>query len=454
MIILIAKHAQTRGWRVLEVGGAVRDRVLSLPPKDIDLEFYGPSPDELLEFLVEFGSVDAVGKSFGVFKLSTAGQVIDCSLPRRESKAGQGHKGFMVEADPTMTVEEAAARRDFTINSMAVNPISDSLVDPFDGVADLHNRILRATSSHFSEDPLRVLRGFQFCGRFKLSADPWTVEQCVRLLDEYDTLPKERIWTEWEKWAKLSAKPSLGLVFLAQTEWLGLYPELTAMTLCPQDPEYHPEGGAWVHSVIATDIAAQIARRECLCNNDRIVLMFAALLHDVGKPGRTTHDPDGHIRSREHNIHGVPLAESFLHSIGAPSWLFKRVLPLVQEHMFHVTSDITPRTIRRLSVRLKPSSIRELLWVVEVDHSSRPPLPPGLPKEGHALAHMAEEVRVMDSMPAPILMGRHLVELGMTPGLQFGSILRDAYAAQLDGEFSDLEGALVWLAESDIGLQS
>ncbi|MCA9759883.1 MAG: polynucleotide adenylyltransferase, partial [Candidatus Eisenbacteria bacterium] len=181
-------------------------------PKDFDVEVYGLGLDRLTELLRRHGRVHAVGRSFGVLKLCLPGGLdVDVSLPRRESKAGRGHKGFLVEPDPQLRLEEAAARRDFTINAMAYDPVAGELLDPFHGRADLAARILRHVGPAFAEDPLRVLRGMQLAGRFGLAMSPETALLARSLFGEHDTLSVERVWAEWEKWAGKSTRPSAGL---------------------------------------------------------------------------------------------------------------------------------------------------------------------------------------------------------------------------------------------------
>jgi len=234
--------------RVLLVGGAVRDMQLGECPKDLDVEVYGMKPDDLHASLEKMGKVDAVGKSFGILQLKMDGEYYDVSVPRRENKRGRGHKGFIMDPDPTMTPKEAAARRDFTMNALAYDPLTDEVLDFFGGCADLWGGLLRHTSPAFSEDPLRVLRGMQFCGRFHLTPFSETNKLCWDLKDEYKDLPVERVWEEWWKWATKSVKPSAGLVFLREANWLDLYPQLHNLIDVPQDPEWHPEG--WSLSLV------------------------------------------------------------------------------------------------------------------------------------------------------------------------------------------------------------
>ena len=446
-----ALAAAKRGWRVLIVGGYVRDTIARRKPDDIDLEVYGDfTAAELQAFLEGFDpNVSAVGASFGVFKLTVDGVDIDVSVPRRENKAGRGHKGFIVEPDPTMTPEEAASRRDFTMNAMALDPLTGELIDPFGGADDIKANRLRHTSDKFTEDPLRVLRGMQFCGRFVLVVARETRALCYSLKSEYNALSKERIWGEWRKWAEKSEMPSFGLDFLAET-WLELYPELFEIVTLAQNPEYHPEGDVWEHTLFTVDAMAEICDRDGIAGEDRVVLVLAALCHDLGKASTTEwNEEKGKITSYNHDTAGEAPTRSFLNRIGAPKHIVERIVPLVTCHMRHVNyytgGEVTERHVRRLARDLAPATIREWAAVVEADHNGRPPLPGGLPEAAQRMLGLAEELAVQDAAPKPILMGRHLIELGMSPGPEFGDILEAAYEAQLDGAFSTIEGAIEWL---------
>jgi hypothetical protein len=229
------------GGEPLKVGGCVRDRLLGIQSKDVDIEVYRLCTSDLVSVLEAFGKVNVVGESFGVIKLTTGEDDYDFSLPRKDNKVAPGHKGFEVEVNHELSPAEAAIRRDFTINAIGER-LNGELVDPFGGESDLRNRILRATSEHFSEDPLRVLRGFQFASRFQLVAELRTLEMYKELLNEANSLAVERVWGEWEKWANKGVVPSLGLRFLVDSGWIEQHPELVNLIGVPQDPAHHPEG--------------------------------------------------------------------------------------------------------------------------------------------------------------------------------------------------------------------
>ena len=431
-----------QGGYPLYVGGYVRDQLLGVPSKDIDIEVYDMLYDDLIDVLSQFGHVNTVGASFGVIKLRTHdNQEIDFSFPRRDSKSSKGHKGFTIEIDPGMTPFDAALRRDFTINSMAMTK-DGKIIDFFNGQEDLRKGILRHTSDAFVEDPLRVLRGFQFCGRFDLYSTLHTYAMCRGLVGEYQHLSIERVWGEWWKWASKSQKPSAGLEFLLRAGWLRLFPEVFHTIKVPQEPEWHPEGDVFEHTLHVVDKAAEIAVREDLLEVERGVLVLSALCHDMGKASTTRLSDDG-LRivspGHAHTSH----TKDFLQSIGAPKSISCRVQEIVREHMVHL-NDVSDKTVRRFLSRLNYATYQDVIYLIEADHSGRPPLPGGLPQNAKRIREIAYG---MGNEILPIVMGRHLIELGLKPGTHFGNILEQAFEAQLDGEFYDVESGKTWVSQ-------
>lgn len=435
------------GGKPVFVGGFVRDLLTGNANKDIDIEVYGVEADDLTKVLSNFGKVDSVGASFGVIKLTTPANDYDFTLPRTESKQGEGHTGFVVTPDANMSPEDAASRRDFTFNAMAMDK-EGNLLDFYGGLEDLKNKVLRHTSEKFAEDPLRVLRAFQFSARFGLTIDPDTAKLAKNLRSEYETLSIERIWGEWEKWALKGQNPSSGLEVLKDTGWLELYPEVFTLIGVQQNPEWHPEGDVWQHTLHVVDAAAEIAKRDNLQGDDRTVLLLAALCHDLGKV-TTTVKEDGVWKAPGHPQEGVVPTLSFLRRIGAPQRVIERVVPLVKEHMAHL-NPVTEKSVRRLSVRLLSEKIDMLVRIIEADHSGRPPLPAELPESAHDLLQMSHFLKVHQGKPEGLVSGKMLMNLAAagkipegykTGGPHFGDVISTAYEAQLDGEFEELEGA-------------
>jgi len=435
------------------VGGAVRDWLLGLEAKDLDIEVGGASFEDLLRVLGPKGSTDVVGRSFGVIKLRLpSGTEYDIALPRRESKTGAGHRGFKVDPDPLLSDAEAAARRDFTINAIAWDPLDGRLIDPHGGETDLRARRLRHTGPAFVEDPLRVLRAMQFAARFDLTLAPETADLCRSIAPTFAELPVERVWHEWEKWAEKSATPSRGLRVLAETGWLAHFPEIASLAGCPQDPEWHPEGDVFTHTGHCCDALARDPEWLAASPRRRRLLMFAVLLHDVGKPACTRQEEkNGRLRwtSPGHEPAGVAPAESFLARIGAPHDHAPAVTPLVANHMVHHhggPDGLGANALRRLARRLHPATLADLAAVMRADARGRPPLSgaDSLPLIERLLSRAAE-LALSDAAPRPILLGRHLIAAGMKPGPEFKRLLDAAFEAQLDGAFADESSALIWL---------
>lgn len=434
--------------RAYLVGGCVRDTLLGHPVKDFDIEVFGVGFAELAGALRHFGRVDLVGRSFGVVKLALGGAVHDFSIPRRDSKIGPGHQGFRAQFDSAITPDEAAARRDFTINALMYDPRRAELLDFFGGAEDLARRRLRHTSAAFAEDPLRVLRGMQFAARFDLVAVPETIELARGIADAYVELAVERVWEEWFKWASRSRVPSAGLRFLADSGWIRHFPEIEAIQGVPQDPEWHPEGDVFRHTAHCLDALVQLPEWQAADPVSRAVWSMTVLLHDAGKAVTTgVADRGGRPRivSPGHEQASVRLAESFLTRLRAPGAIVERVLPLVAGHMAHF-QEATDRAVRRLARRLQPETVRSLCVVMTADAFGRPPRPAQVPDSVDLLRRTAERLELAEAAPRPILRGRHLLALGLAPGPEVGRWIDRAFDAQLDGHFGDLPGAHAWLA--------
>lgn len=434
--------------RAFLVGGCVRDHLLGESNKDFDIEVYGVSFETLERALRRHGRTDLVGRSFGVIKFTGAdGSVWDFSIPRRDSKTGAGHKGFTVEFDARIEPAEAAARRDFTINALMYDPRRNEVLDFFGGRRDLEQGTLRHTSPAFAEDPLRVLRGMQLAGRFDLTAAPETLTLCRSISGSYPELAVERVRDEWFKWAAKSRRPSAGLCFLRDSDWLRHFPEIAALDGTPQDPEWHPEGDVFVHTCHCCDAMAELPEWHALTETGRVVAMLGILCHDLAKP-ETTHraikDGRERIVSPGHEQHGGPLTEEFLNRIRCPNAIRNRVVPLVTNHLAHLQT-INSRSVRRLANRLAPATIEELCLVMIADQHGRPPKPRTIHAGVERLRAAAEELRLRNAAPKPILLGRHLIAAGRQPGREFGELLKEAFEAQLEGAFDSEEGALLWL---------
>lgn len=437
----IAATVAAAGGRALIVGGSVRDALMGRKSKDVDLEVFGV-PDERLRGILEKDfALDLVGASFGVIKLHHLD--VDISLPRRESKSGSGHRGFDIRSDPFLPVEQAARRRDFTINALYFDPLTHELIDPWNGLNDLKNKVLRHVSDAFAEDPLRVLRGMQFVARFGLRPDAATVELCRSIKPE--GLAAER---QFEEWAKLLCKGVAiadGLAFLRATGWVGYYPELAALIGCRQDPQWHSEGDVWNHTSLCLDAFA--ADRTGDADEDLIVGL-AVLCHDFGKPA-TTSLIDGRYRSFRHDVEGLEPTMSFLRRLTNEERILRDVPPLVTQHMQPFAlfaARAGDSAIRRLALRV--GRIDRLIRVERADMRGSVPVKSGdwkLEEPLEWLSAAAERLRVAAAAPSPILMGRDVLAEGIAPSPLVGRILEKCFQAQLDGVFCTHDGALEYM---------
>lgn len=430
----VATRVREAGGRAWLVGGTTRDLALGLAPGDADLEVFGLEPDALRGLLEAAFALDLVGRSFGILKLKD--WPLDVGLPRRESKIGLGHRGFEIHADPRLPLPEAAARRDFTVNAVYLDPLTREVADPWQGLDDLRAGCLRHTSAAFAEDPLRVLRGMQLVSRFDLQPVPATVALCRSMTPE--GLARERLFGEWEKLLTRGGRPSRGLDFLHATGWLEHYPELAALRGCPQDPRWHPEGDVWAHTGHCLDA---FARERTGDHREDLIVGLAVLCHDLGKPG-TTESVSGHLRAYGHEGLGGTLTRQFLGRLTDSRALIDQVVPLVHEHMRPSSlfaAQASDAAVRRLAVRA--GRLDRLVRVARADALGRPPLAADAYPAGAWLLAAADRLGVRGGPPAPLVLGRHLIGLGLEPGVAFGELLDRCYEAQLAGRFlSEAEG--------------
>ncbi len=437
----VAEAIDKAGGRALFVGGSVRDALLGKRAKDVDIEVYNLNTYDLNAVLNKIGDVDAVGKSFGVFKVSNpdvpAG--IDVSTPRREKKTGIGHKGFDVEADPTMTVKEAARRRDLTINSMAYDPIKKQFLDPYNGLQDLKDRKLRAVSKDtFTDDSLRVLRVMRFAGQLGMLPDEELVNICRKI--DLSDLPKERLMGELSGLLLKSNKPSTGLRLIPLLGIDKIIPEVTDLEGVLQEPDWHPEGDAWEHTMQVVDAAASI--RDRLSDpKDQLVFMLAAVLHDIGKPA-TTLMRNGVLTTWDHDEVGADMVPKVLDRFTNEPDVIEKVEALVRHHMdptFFHHGKIGDAGIRRLA---KKVNIPMVVMVSMADKMGRGERKSDLTAEKWLLDKYAELGLANPKALDPIVMGRHLIPLGIQPGKEMGNTLKKIYEAQLDGKFKTVEEGL------------
>ena len=457
----LALRIKAAGGRAMLVGGCVRDELMGVEPKDWDVEVYGVASESLFALLREAGDVNVVGEAFTVYKL---GGDLDVSIPRRERKTGRGHRGFAIEGDPDMSFEDASRRRDFTVNAILMDPLTDEIVDPYDGRGDIGLKLLRMVSAEtFGEDSLRVLRAAQFSARLDFEIDPATTELSKQI--DLKDLPKERIWGEMEKLLLQAREPSKGFKWLYQVGAVAqLFPELQALVGVPQEPEWHPEGNVDVHTMMVIDEARKLI--DELDHPRQVAVMIGALAHDLGKPP-TTEFVEGRTRSRGHDEAGVEPALSLLDRLGIYTLdgydVRNQVVQLVRYHLkpgeFYNASKRSPvgdGAFRRLARKVEP----DLLYrVAKADSLGRNP--DWLPRDKWFGSEPMEwfiakvrELEIEKKAPEPILMGRHLIELGLEPGPKFKQILDAVYEMQLDGKVTNMEEALAEAKQINISTLS
>jgi tRNA nucleotidyltransferase (CCA-adding enzyme) len=432
----IADAAAARGGRALVVGGWVRDRLRGAASTDLDLEIYGIAKNDIPALLAPFGRVDAVGRAFPVYKVAG----VDVALPRRESKIGRGHTAFAVQGDPHMTPAEAARRRDFTINAIAWDPLTGQYIDPFGGRADLEARVLRVVDPRtFPDDSLRVLRAIQLSARFDLSVPADTRAICAAIA--LDDLPAERVWGELEKLLLQAERPSIGFELARELSVVHrLWPEIAALIGCEQEPEWHPEGDVWVHTLMVID-GARI-RISGLARAEQVIVMLGAVCHDFGKPA-TTAFVDGRIRSIGHEEAGVGPATAFLDRLNIHSLdgvdVRKEVLGIVAHHlkpgMWHkVREEVGDGAFRRLAQKV---NLELLAIVAKADCTGRTGQFDCCAMDW--FLDRARALGVEHRPPTRLVLGRHLIPLGVAPGPAMGRLLQAIYERQLDGDITTTE---------------
>jgi tRNA nucleotidyltransferase (CCA-adding enzyme) len=463
-----ARKVAAKVPKAMLVGGFVRDCLLHIKSKDADLETYGIGADELEKLLKKLfkDKVETVGRSFGIFKVFLGnGLDLDVAIPRRESKTAPGHKGFEVEGDPELDPKEAARRRDFTINAISANPETGEVYDPFNGMSDIEKHVLRVVDpSTFVDDPLRVYRGIQFTARFDLKVEPATLE-LMRLMvnrGDMDELSKERVSDELKKLFLKAPRPSVGFELMRT---LGLvrrsYPELHALIDTPQEPEWHPEGDVWIHTMMVIDEAAKIVKRERFDDSEALQVLVGSLCHDLGKPS-TTHmgEKDGvpRIRSLGHEEAGEKPAEQLLDRWAMGDKVKIAAMECAKEHLKpgmlarqfstgHLTEEQYVNAVRKLIKRIQPLDWRIYLAVSEADARGRAfpgidiaPYAPGILFKQTVAEHHLDEAGLK-----PLLFGRDLLPFGLKPGPQLGKLLEEIEHLRDENKITTREAAFEYV---------
>jgi hypothetical protein len=437
----LERAVRAAGGRLLLVGGAVRDFYLSglgfqeaHGPKDLDLLLFGLGLGRALEILRSFGPARVVERrTFAGAPVS--GRHIMFRLADRQldvSVAG-GAQPLHFSGG---ALGEDAARRDFTVNSLYLDPLGLSLFDPLGGMADLEKRSLKAsTPASFEADPLRLLRAFSLISRRGLVPHPGLLSLARRAAPLLGSVPKDRIWPEWRAWSR-SRHPHLGLGFLAESGLIGLFPEFVAIQGSPQSWSFHPEGSVWNHTVLVVRCIARIAFPPDLAREpDRGILVLSALCHDLGKNIHIrVEDPStGRVFYPNHAQLGLPAVRSFLSSIACPSVLARPVERLTRWHMEGIFSTLSPGTLRKMARDLAPFASLVELWALKsADWDGRLYWPERYPV---SLEEFLEPVGGDPCPPGDLVRGWDVAQtFGVPEGPFLGSLLewvRDAHDRDL-----------------------
>ena len=441
ILIDILVSLQELGARPILVGGCVRDYFLNKEIKDFDIEIFDFDSLELLEIsLKKFGNVKLVGKSFGVLTLKVEGYDFDFALPRIEKKVGNSHTDFEVITNSNLSFEEAAIRRDFTINAIGYDYFKDEFIDPFNGIDDLKNRTLKHIDEKtFVEDSLRVYRAVQFASRFDFKIAEETKVLCKQIVlsDELSYLPKERIFEEFKKLFLKSQKPSIGLNLLKELKVLVYFPELKALIDCIQDEEYHPEGDVWTHTLMTLDELSKILNEEKIDDEYRkLYLFYGILCHDFGKPF-CTKEINGKITSYKHESLGIEPTISFLERLTNEKKFVQIVCSLVKNHLIPFQlylADSSLKAIKRLSLKV---NIEDLCLVCLADCLGRDIKDKEkCSKAINWVLEKAKELNIHQEPIKAIVQGKDLIKLGLKPSKEFKEILDFAFDLQIDLELS------------------
>ena len=425
----LALRAKALGGRAMLVGGCVRDALLGRKSADIDCEVYGLAPEQLRTLAAQFGAVDESGARYGIFTLKDAG--IDLAVPRLERRTGPKHGDFDVTPDPALPFARTAARRDFTVNAILQDALTGEIVDPFGGQADLRQGVLRAVPGDgFAEDPLRVLRGAQFAARFHLSPDEETLEKMRTM--KTDALSPARVLGEMKK-AMTSGAPDVFFDVLRRADalepWFG---ELAALIDVPQPPRYHPEGDAYVHSMLVLHAAAQ---KKAQAHHPE-AFVYAALTHDLGKAVSTTRGEDGEWHTYGHENTGVPLTRAMLGRLGANKEIIAYCENMCRLHMrahvCHYGQVETSRTNLLFDESVCP---HDLALLAACDTMGKGSAGGDAPNEEAFLTGRAQAYEALAAGGLPD--GDMLLAAGMKPGPELAKALGEARRRTLMGETAE-----------------
>lgn len=444
------------GKDVFAVGGYVRDLIREIPSEDVDILITHHPVEDIVEKIRAHGKVDLVGKSFAIIKFYIKGKTYDIALPRKDMPKGEGvksHKDFIISADPDLPLEKDLKRRDFRCNSMALRLVDGKLIDPYNGLKDTKEKCIRLTNPKtFPDDPLRVLRIARFASVLNFAVDP-SIYEISKDID-LTGLSVERVNEELFKILLFSPLPSVGLEELLRVGALQqLFPELYSLTLSIQDSLFHPEKDefghhtVWHHTKLTVDQAKRIAELKKLTQEKKLALLLSALYHDVGKPSTAQWEfKRGRmiITNYTHDIVSEKITRKIFNRFKIFSWngynLRKMVLLLIRTHhraqeLWQNRDIVTKKAFNRLASEVN-GEIELLVYLDAADRAGRKSRPvKGLDRQGMWLLKKFKELNVSKETIKPIIMGRDLLKMGLSPGPSMGKVLKKLYELQLDNEF-------------------
>ena len=420
----IAEKVAKLGGHTYFVGGCVRDEILGDEIKDFDIEVHGITPSALEEILDSLGERISIGESFGIYNLK--GCSVDIAMPRKEKVRGLGHKDFDIFVDPFIGTKGASKRRDFTFNALMKDVISGEIIDHYNGRRDLELRLLRHVNDEsFGEDPLRVLRGAQFAARLDATVAPETVEICRNM--DISTLPKERIEGELQKALLKAEKPSVFFEVLREMNQLDFwFPELAELLGVPQNPKHHAEGDVWVHTMMVIDEAAKLRSKV----QNPLGFMLSAVAHDFGK-AICTEVVNGAVHAYEHETKGFPLIERFLKRITSETKLIEYAMNICSLHMQpNIVAGV--RASVKSTNRMFDRAVDPVALICFSVADSEGKIPRRADSSNEEFLYERLEI-YNEYMSRPYVMGRDLIEAGLSPGEDFSEILGYAHKLRLAG---------------------
>ncbi|WP_455542082.1 CCA tRNA nucleotidyltransferase [Intestinibacter sp.] len=419
----IATKVSDMGGRTFLVGGYVRDEILGIETKDIDIEVHGIEVDTLVNILESIGDVQKIGASFGVFNLK--GYDIDIAMPRKEKSSGNGHKDFEIYVDSFIGYKEAAIRRDFTMNSLMKDVLTGEVIDSFGGIEDLKNKNIKHINDvSFCEDSLRVFRAAQFASRFEFFVDKETIKLCSTM--DVSSLAFERVFEELKKALLKAEKPSIFFTTLRDMNQLSFwFKEIEDLIGIKQSQIHHPEGDVFTHSMMVLDEAAKLRSQA----ENKLAFMLAALCHDFGKT-ITTKVRKGKLTAYGHELESVNIAKAFLSRLTNKISLKKEVLNLVKLHM--KPNQMYNSSKKKSMMKLWDDAIHpaDLILLAKADSLGR-----GIKKdyteiENTLRASLKDYKKLMQE---PEVSGKDLISLGLKPGVQFSEYIKLGHKLHLSG---------------------